>query len=193
MNADTLNHIIKSRRAIYPATYTGEIVDDKHILQILENANWAPNHKKTEPWRFKVLTKSNLPKLSEYLADYYKNHTPEDKFSQTKYDRTLHKMDNCSHVIAICMARDPEHSVPEWEEIAAVSCAVQNMWLTCYTLQIGCYWSTPKAALEANQLLGLKDNERCLGLFYIGIPKPIAMTVPGVRRPIEEKVEWLTL
>jgi hypothetical protein len=34
--------------------------------------------------------------------------------------------------------------------------AVQNMWLTCAEMGIGAYWSTPKAALEANEFLGLR-------------------------------------
>jgi nitroreductase len=34
--------------------------------------------------------------------------------------------------------------VPDWEEIAATSMAVQNMYLTCTANRIGCYWSSPK-------------------------------------------------
>ena len=41
------------------------------------------------------------------------------------------------------MNRDKQNRLPEWEEIAAVSMAVQNMWLTCYANNIGCYLSTP--------------------------------------------------
>ena len=71
-------------------------------------------------------------------------------------------------VIAICMQRDPEASIPEFEEIASVAMAVQNMWLRCAELGLGCYWSTPKAALLADDFLRLAPGERCLGLFYLG-------------------------
>ena len=40
--------------------------------------------------------------------------------------------------------------VPEWEEIAAVSMAVQNMYLTCTANNIGCYWSSPKIVDHLN-------------------------------------------
>ena len=92
-------------------------------------------------------------------------------------------------VIAICMQRDPDERVPEWEEIAAVSCAVQNMWLSCAAHNIGCYWSSSKAILQARELLQLREGERCLGLFYMGyhdLPE-----LPGKRTPVKEKVQWM--
>ena len=36
------------------------------------------------------------------------------------------------------MDRNTENLIPEWEEIAAVSMSVQNMWLTCTANEIGC-------------------------------------------------------
>ena len=38
------------------------------------------------------------------------------------------------------MKRDK--SLPKMEEVAAVSMAVQNMWLTATAHGVGCYWST---------------------------------------------------
>lgn len=37
-----------------------------------------------------------------------------------------------SYMIAICMKRraSPHKEMPEWEELCAVACAVQNMWLS---------------------------------------------------------------
>ncbi|MGY8931922.1 MAG: nitroreductase family protein [Flavobacteriales bacterium] len=42
-----------------------------------------------------------------------------------------------SHVI--CMSRDENEVIPEWEELAATSMSVQNMWLTCTSYDLGCY------------------------------------------------------
>ena len=46
--------------------------------------------------------------------------------------------------------------------IEAVACAVQNMWLSCTTLGIGSYWSSPKSIIEAKEFLGLDENEKCI-------------------------------
>ena len=91
-------------------------------------------------------------------------------------------------VIAIVLERDAEQRVPEWEELAAVSMSVQNMWLTCTELGLGCYWSTPQTALEATDFLGLTDRQRCIGLFYLGwhnLPE-----IPGKRSSIDGKIVW---
>ena len=189
MNSELLNDLIRKRRAIFPVSYTDKPISRELIGQILENANWAPTHRFTEPWRFKVFTGASLERLSQYLGDWYQNNTPTALFSEKKLQKTLDKPLRSACVIAICMQRDPKESVPEWEEIAAVSCAVQNMWLTCTANNIGCYWSSPKSILEANEFLKLKSGERCLGLFYMGYHK--LPEIPGKRGPIGEKVEWV--
>ena len=71
-NAEEINHLIRSRRSIFPKDYTGAIVPDSVITQMLENANWAPNHKLTEPWRFTVFSGAGLKKLATFQSECYK-------------------------------------------------------------------------------------------------------------------------
>ncbi len=189
MDVNLINELIRKRRAVFPPMYAGTPISKETIKIILENANWAPTHKRTEPWRFKVMTGEFLKKLSAFQADFYKTHTPEDKFSEKKYEKTLKKPLQCACVIAICMQRDPSESVPEWEEIAAVSCAVQNMWLTATAYGIGAYWSSPKSMHDIQKLLDLNDGEHCLGFFYMGNYDGEAL--PSNRTSIESKVTWL--
>ena len=189
ITAEQANELIRRRRAIFPNTYTDEPIPDEVIAEILENANWAPTHKRTEPWRFKVFRGKALPRLGHYLAQWYKENTPAGQFLERKYDKALNNPQRSSCVIAICMQRDPQERIPEWEELAAVACAVQNIWLSCTAYGIGCYWSSPQSILEADEFLGLKKGERCLGLFYMGYHNMPA--VPGKRQPVEEKVEWV--
>ena len=63
------------------------------------------------------MTGEALKRLSDFQTDFYKKHTPEDKFSEKKLEKTQKKPLQCACVIAICMKRDPTESVPEWEEI----------------------------------------------------------------------------
>jgi nitroreductase len=169
--------------------YLDKPISDEIILNILENANWAPTHKKTEPWRFKIFKGESLRDLSEYLGKYYQEHTDKLKYSEIKYKKTIKKPLQSACVIAICMQRTPGDFIPEWEEISAVACAVQNMWLSCTALGIGSYWSSPKSILEAKSLLRLKENERCLGLFYMGYIDDL--DIKSNRNPITEKIEWM--
>jgi len=169
--------------------YTDKPIPKAIIQQILENANWAPTHKLTEPWRFRVYQGDALKQLGVTLSDVYKSTTPEEKFKEMKFEKIKKKAKQSDTIIAIIMQRDPKESLPEWEEIAAVACAVQNMWLTCTAYDIGCYWSSPGFTKHLNEPLNLKEGERCLGFFYMGyhqMPK-----IEGMRNPIEEKVEWM--
>ena len=188
MDAEQLNELISKRRSIFPPTYTDRPIPREIIEQILENANWAPTHRLTEPWRFIVFTGDALSDLSQYLGDWYKENTPAENFLEKKYQKTLKNPLRSGAVIAICMQRDPDERVPEWEEIASVACAVQNMWLSCTAHNIGCYWSSPRSILEADTFLGLQKGQRCLGLLYMGyhnLPE-----IPGKRKPIADKVVW---
>ena len=87
------------------------------------------------------------------------------------------------------MQRDPEERVPEWEEIAAVACAVQNMWLSCTAYGIGSYWSTPGTIEDVGDFLQLAEEEYCIGFFYMGYYDSEVPASP--RTPIEEKVVWM--
>ncbi len=190
MQPESIHEIIRSRRAVFPPAYNGQPITRELIGQVLENANWAPTHKRTEPWRFKVFTGNALERLGAYLANVYKMNTPAEQYSDVKYNKMLKNPTRAGCVIAVCMERDPAQSLPEWEEIAAVACAVQNMWLTCTALGIASYWSTPGAILKADEFLGLKAGERCLGLFYMGYSD--APAPEGTRRPIAEKTQWIS-
>ncbi len=186
----SISEIMQRRRAVFPKTYIpGKPIERAVIQQLLDNANWAPTHRLTEPWRFQVFhSLESRQALSDMVADFYKRNTPAALFSEEKMKKSADKPLLSGAVIAIIMQRDPEARVPEWEEIASVAMAVQNMWLSCTALGLGCYWSTPKAALEANDFLGLGPGQRCLGLFYLGwhdMPP-----LPGKRSPITEKTTW---
>jgi nitroreductase len=80
----------------------------------------------------------------------------------------LEKSQRSQVVLAICMQRDPRASIPEWEEIAATAMAVQNLWLTAHSLNIGGYWSSPAIKDHLHKHIALEPGEKCLGFFYLG-------------------------
>lgn len=157
---------IKHRRSVYPHQFQDKLIDDKDIKKLLELANWAPTHRKTEPWRFKVLTGEFKKKAGEFFKSIYLKTTEKPK--QFKAKKIAEKFNLSSHVIAVCMQRDPKKSIPEWEEIAATSMAVQNMWIASKDLKIGMYWSTPAFKEHLKDLIPLADGEKCLGFLYCG-------------------------
>jgi nitroreductase len=186
------NRLIKSRRSVFPKDYTGEKVDDAIVNQMLENANWAPTHKLTEPWRFIVFSQEGLKKLAAFQGDCYKRVTMADgTFNEERYNNLLTKPMESSHIIAIGMKRDERKSVPEWEELGAVFCAVENMYLTATAYGIGCYLSTGGITNfeEAKEFFGLGKEDKLVGFMNVGVPKGIF--AEGKRKNVAEKVRWI--
>ncbi len=187
---ELVNQIIRNRRSIYTNMFSGESVDDQIIHQMLENANWAPTHKLTEPWRFTVFKGEGLKRLAEFQSDLYKQRSlAENSYSEEKFEKLKSKPMECSHIIAIGMER--HEVVPEIEEVCAVACAVQNMWLTASAYGVGCYWSTGGVTFyeEAKPFFGLNDNDKLLGFLFIGMPKSDKWP-QGRRKAIEDKTVW---
>ena len=180
--------LIKKRRSIFPVQYNDTPVLKADIEKVLEAANWAPNHKCTEPWRFKVIQGKAKNRLGTFLSKKYEEVDPKPKAIKIK--KLKENPQRASAVIAICMQRDPKESLPEWEEVAAVSMAVQNMWLLCTEMGIGCYWSSPGLIKYMDEFFPLAEGEKCLGFFYMGnfdgdLPE-------GKRNPIASKTDWIT-
>ena len=190
LSSTDVNTLIRSRRAVFPQMYNQEAITDAEIRDILENANWAPTHKKTEPWRFVVFRGEALASLGDWLAEKYRGQAMKDgDFTETKQEKFRYRPRQSQCVLGICMQRDPAKRLPKWEEIAALACAVQNMWLTCTALGIGAYWSTPNFVVDAKDFPQIKEGWKCKGLFYMG--RWNQEVLPATRTSIEKKVVWV--
>jgi len=192
IHPETINQLIRDRRSVYPRQYGPERLDDRIIHQMLENARWAPTHKLTEPWHFVVFTGGGLKKLAEFQAGCYKEVTTRDgSFKEEKYIGLQQKPLEASHVIAVGMRRDDKRGLPEIEEIGAVFCAVQNMYLTAAAYGVGCYFTTGGVPFfeEAKPFFDLRPEDKLLGSFYIGTIK--TPSPQGKRTDIGKKSRWV--
>ncbi|MBP8725089.1 MAG: nitroreductase [Saprospiraceae bacterium] len=184
-----LTDIIRRRRSEYPATYQKGSIDEELIRAVLENACWAPNHKRTEPWRFVVIRGSARESLSQQMRDHFRQQAGDAEPDPVRLRQAGERPLQADTIVAICIHRSPAEAIPAWEETAAVACAVQNMWLSCTALGIGAYWASPSVIGSLGKFLGLADGEECLGLFYMGWSGQ-----PGPERsrnPLDAVCRWL--
>src|SRR5690606_33391786 len=128
--------LIKSRRSIFPDQYDGRPIERETLEKLLAAANWAPTHKRTEPWRFKVFTGQAKEDLGAFLSKKYQQTDPRPQ--QQKIKKFQDNPSRSAAVIAICMQRDPKEGLPEWEEVAATALDVLHMWHGTKHLVIGC-------------------------------------------------------
>lgn len=189
MTIEELHELIRTRRSVYPNQYINREISDQILSNVLENAMWAPTHKLTQPWRFKVLKGEAQKKFGVFMSEKYRSIESRETFSIAKYEKLKMNPQKAGAVIAICIQRDERQRVPEWEEYAAVAMAVQNMWLTCHGYGIGSYWSTPTLLQFFGEFEPLETGEKCIGLFYMGYYQPLGNTPQ--RKSVKEMVKWL--
>ncbi len=187
-----LNQVIANRRSTKPRNFNGGKIADSLVWQILENANWAPTHALTQPWRFQVFTDDGKNKLANFQAEVYKKITPEANFKPEKYERMQTNILKSSHVIVICLKRQLSEKILEIEEIEAVACSVQNMALTASAYGICSFWGSGGITYrqELKDFLGLGEKDLCLGYLYLGYSDRPKTSSP--RDLIKTKVEWIS-
>jgi nitroreductase len=191
-NLSEITDLIRQRRTIFPEQFSTRKVQKEQIELILNNAQWAPTHGNTQPWRFLVFQDEARERLSQFLGQTYLEITPKEKQEDAKLAKMMRRPLLSSVVIAVCMKRQSEERILEIEEIEAVACAIQNMHLTCTAYGLGGFWSTPKLIYhpKMNEFLGLEEKDKCIGLFYIGYP---TIEWPeSHRKPLEYNTQWLT-
>lgn len=187
MNPEELFHTIKKRRAVMPSFYSGQNISKEELNLILESANWAPNHRRTEPWRFVVIEGEARSRFAAFMLNQYKLNTKEELHNERKMKDIVDKCELSNKIILIGMK--PSHLVPEWEDLAATAMAVQNMWLMCTSMEIGAYWSSPGAISKMHEFTDLGEEVTCYGIFYMGKLKTDLFE--GQRNPMDAKVKFI--
>lgn len=188
---ETLQQIIRQRRSTKPADMNGQLINNALIHQLLELADWAPTHGRTEPWRFMVHEKEAKQQFCLAHAELFKQHTNPEKFTNAKYEKIQQQGDTLSHIVVVYMKRTLSNSIPEIEEIAAVAAAIENLLLGAAALHIAALWSTGGMTHHPSmkKYLGLAEEDIIMGLLLLGYtdqPQQI-----GKRNiPLENKVEW---
>lgn len=183
-NTNEVLQAIQSRRTVNQNSFIDRDISQEDLMTILNAANAAPTHKRTQPWRFVVFRKEGLQRLGAELSRIYKEITPADKYTELAEQNMAKKATMSNVALAIIVNYSGE--VPEWEELAATACAVQNIWLSAHSIGIGGYWATPGLINHLGDFLQLEENQKCVGLFYMGHHD--SEPREPVRSPIEAKI-----
>jgi len=210
---------IRNRRSIFPRSYLKDPppLDDAIIQSLLDAALWGPFHGKnyagqSHPARFVVLGKKAMVEMQELTLDYYDKNWKDvgwgsgtqgtqedyDKWRAMTQGEITGRWGPCSHMIAIVMRRQAgPKRLPEWEEIAAVAAATQNMHVQATKFpQLACYWSSwheaARDSSEMKEFLGMEEEDKCLGMFIVAQRDPKRCSDKDRRRRDASlmQVEW---
>lgn len=192
IDINVLSHVITSRRTVKPHNYSDRPVSKEIVEKIIENANWAPSHGRTYPWRFFVHGTEIRGSLADSLGEIYCELTREADFRETKLIGLRQNILKAPVTISIALERDKTGKITEIDEVMAVACAVQNMHLTATAFGLGGFWSTNIAATSDRYRdhLGLRSGDKALGLFFIGYPKSLPTANRGPTKDICKWYGW---
>jgi nitroreductase len=162
--AHIIDDIIRARR-------TSMLVDKERpvpnelIEELCELASWAPNHKRTWPWRFTAITGPAQLRfgdtVAEAMAAFGDEPAKVDK-ARTKYARTP------AVVVVGSTAGDSELRAAENRD--ATAAAIQNFMLAATARGLATYWgSCPKGANDpVAQFCGFEPDTTVVCIMYLG-------------------------
>ena len=149
-----------------------ELVD-----RLCDLATWAPNHKRTWPWRFASFSGDARQRLGgAFVADMI----DRDVGDEGKRTKTLTKYTRTPTVLVVgCAAHD--HPTFHAENRDAVAAGVQNLLLGATAAGLASFWSTAPLidSPRALELCGFEPDVRLVGVVYLGWPT--AVPNPPVR------------
>ena len=138
------------------------------IGQLCELATWAPNHKRTWPWRFALFTDDGRARLGEaFVADMVE----ADFGDAGKRAKTLTKYLRTPAILVVACA-PPVREGLRADDRDAVAAGIQNLLLGATASGLASYWSTPplSEAPHTLRLCGLEPGSRLIGVVYLGWP-----------------------
>jgi len=145
------------------------------LLQGIELARWAPNHRLTEPWRFYLIgeqTADDIIRLAVELETAAKG----ERAGAARLARL-----QAIPAFFVVTCRKSDDALLQQEDYAACCCAVQNLMLYLWQCGIGVKWTTGAMTREPRffDIVGMDSaSEMLVGFFWYGRPK----VVPNQKR-----------
>lgn len=162
------------------------------IEEILRAGASAPNHHRTEPWRFVVLAGDERNSLGEVMADVLRPTLPDphSEEGQRLLDKQRAKPLRAPIIIVAACVPSNAPKVVAMEELMAVAAAAENMLLAADALGLHAMWRTGPAAYapEVKRFLDLPGEASIVAFLYIGYP--LLPRVPRKVRPVDAYTTW---
>jgi len=176
--AEAIALALQSRRSIN--LFEPEPVGEAVLMEAIELASWAPNHRMTEPWKFYVIGKRTKQSIAQCAADF-EAETKGARIGEARLKRLL--AIPAYFIVTTAVGKD---DLTDREDYAATCCAVQNLSLYLWQRGVGVKWTTGAITREQRfyDLLGIDPSkELIVGFFWYGLPKVVP---EQSRKPVSE-------
>lgn len=144
-------------------------VDPALVDRLIALATWAPNHKRTWPWRFTVFTGEGRAAIGEAFAADQADAGMTDEAKLAKTRRKYHRAP-----VVVAVASLPADSAERTAENRdAVAAGIQNLLLGAAAAGLAGFWSSAPAprGVRALSLCELPADAEIVGVVYLGWPE----------------------
>lgn len=180
---------IRTRRTV--KAFAPESLTREETSELLELARWAPNHKLTGPWRFRVIGPRSLEALKRAAAVQACADAPQTANAETLSAVAAAKLDRAPTLVVVSVVRNPD-PVLDIEDEHATAIAAYIVLLAAHARGLAGYWRTPAVLRDAAGLdaVGVPDGERVLGLLHLGRAAQAPGAAPA-RAELNDYATWL--
>ncbi|KAL7494631.1 hypothetical protein ACHAWT_003497 [Skeletonema menzelii] len=178
---------ILSRRTINEFEPTLPDNWERALEKSINAAIYAPNHKRTEPWRFYLLGPKSIEKVCQLNAEVVASKKGEEA-GQKKLKRWLQMP---GWLVVTCVKGDDDFNDPTSlarEDYAACCCAVQNLCLSLHSQGIGTKWTTGPVNFDPKfaEAVGFEpEKEYTVGTLWFGSAAGSSPSAPIKRLAVE--------
>ncbi|SFJ94883.1 MULTISPECIES: nitroreductase [unclassified Bacillus (in: firmicutes)] len=173
--------VVKERRSI--RTFINKVVEKELLIELLNDATWAPNHKHREPWQCKLFMGDGRKTFVNAVLSSF---SAEEREKRGKM--LTERFMNTPAQIVVYMDEDPRQ-VQRDEDYAAVCAFIQNFQLLAWEHQLGTVWKTGGLIYNPDfmKAIGLTKGHRIVGVLHVGYFDKVPEGKE--RTPIMEKLE----
>jgi len=166
-----LSDFLLSRRSIVVRDMIGPGPTDADLEKVLRAGMRVPDHGRLTPWRFRIIRGEARAKLGEILGAAYRRANPDCIDEQVEIEKE--RFTRAPIVIAVISRTNPQHKIPEWEQILSSGAACQNMLTAALGMGYAAQWITEWYAYNADvkAALGAEAADRIAGFLYLGTLK----------------------
>ncbi|RWR32229.1 nitroreductase [Sinirhodobacter populi] len=186
-NEEALRFLL-TRRSRPPKTLTAPAPDRAALTELLTAAARVPDHGKLEPWRFVVLERPALERLSKAAGDYART----QGLPETVAAKGVSQLGDSPLCVVVIAVPRPTDKVPQIEQTLSVGAACLSLLNAALAAGWGAGWLTGWIAHDegfAKTAFGLNDGEWVAGLVHIGTER---MLPPERPRPdLDQIVTWV--
>lgn len=184
-----LTDVVHSRRTW--KSFSGDPLTRAELDELFELVRWAPNHKLSQPWRFRVVGPATRQRLIEVVDRQARLSAPEGADPNAVAATAVKKLDRSPTLIAVSSMRNPDPKL-DIEDFSSSSVAAYLLLLAATERGYASFWRSPGVlqTLEGSAAVGIDASEEPLGLIYLGRPGPVAPK-PGERDDVERFASYL--